>query len=50
MFYTKVHDRVLRPLIAANRAPAPPELRRALATINRHVHGYIDHARLRKAA
>ena len=29
IFYTKVHDRLLRPLIAADRPPAPPELRAA---------------------
>lgn len=30
--------------------PAPTDLRAALATIDRHVHGYIDHARLMNAA
>ena len=29
IFYTKVHDRLLRPLIAADHPPAPVELRRA---------------------
>src|SRR5436190_299119 len=32
VFYNKIHDRVLRPLMAADRPPAPPEVRRALAT------------------
>ena len=50
VFYTKVHDRLLRPLLAADRPPAPDDLRQALATIDRHVHAYIDHARLGKAA
>ena len=50
IFYTKVHDRLLRPLIAADRPPAPVELRRTLATLDRHVTGYIDQARLGKAA
>jgi predicted MarR family transcription regulator len=50
VFYTKVHDRLLRPLIAADRPPAPAELRHALTTIDRHVHTYTDHARLGKAA
>ena len=50
VFYTKVHNRVLRPLLAADRPPAPPELREALATINRHVSAYTDTARLPKAA
>jgi hypothetical protein len=50
LFYTKVHDRLLRPLLAADHPPAPPELRTALATIDRHVHSYIDAARLPEAA
>ena len=32
IFYTKVHDRLLRPLLAADHPPAPPELRRPSAT------------------
>jgi hypothetical protein len=50
VFYTKIHNRLLRPLVAANAPPAPTELRHALATIDRHVHGYIDDARLGNAA
>jgi hypothetical protein len=50
VFYTKVHDRLLRPLLAADVPPAPAELRAALRTIDRHVHGYIDDARLGNAA
>ena len=50
IFYTKVHDRLLRPLIAADQPPAPIELRHALATIDRHVHAYTGHARLGTAA
>jgi hypothetical protein len=50
IFYTKVHNRLLRPLLAANRPPAPPELRTALHTIDQHVRSYIDHARLKTAA
>lgn len=50
IFYTKVHDRLLRPLIAADSPPAPTELRQALRTIDRHVHSYTDHARLGTAA
>ena len=30
IFYTKVHDRMLRPLLAADAPPAPIELRNAL--------------------
>ena len=50
IFYTKVHDRLLSPLIAANAPPAPPELRRALTTIDRHLNHYVDQARFGKAA
>jgi hypothetical protein len=46
IFYTKVHDRLLRPLLAANSPPAPPELREALRTIDRHVKNYTQTARL----
>lgn len=46
IFYTKVHDRLLRPLIAADKPPAPLELRRALRTIDHHVADYADTARL----
>ena len=50
LFYTKVHNRLLRPLLAADQPPAPLELRRALATIDHHVRSYIDTARLSIAA
>jgi hypothetical protein len=50
IFYTKVHNRLLRPLLASNRPPAPAELRAALHTIDQHVRDYVDHARLKKAA
>jgi len=50
IFYTKVHNRLLRPLLAGHQPPAPAELRDALRTIDQHVRSYIDHARLRKAA
>jgi predicted MarR family transcription regulator len=50
IFYTKIHDRLLRPLIAADQPPAPTALRRALATIDRHVDAYTNQARLGKAA
>lgn len=49
LFYTKVHNRLLRPFLAADE-PAPTDLRAALATIDRHVQGYIDHARFINAA
>jgi hypothetical protein len=50
IFYTKIHDRLLRPLIAADTPPAPVELRNAMCVVDRHVRGYIDHARLGNAA
>ena len=51
VFYTKLHGRVLRPLVAAgDEPPARIELRRALATIDRVVTQYVDHARLDAAA
>ncbi len=40
IFYTKVHNRLLRPLLAADRPPAPLELRAALTTIDRHLREY----------
>jgi hypothetical protein len=46
IFYTKVHDRLLRPLLAPDTPPAPVELRNAMRVVDRHVRGYIDHARL----
>jgi predicted MarR family transcription regulator len=50
IFYTKVHDRLLRPLIAADQPRAPADIRAALATIDRHLHQYSDQARIGKAA
>ena len=46
IFYTKLHDRLLRPLLAADQPPAPPPLRKALHTINIHITEAIDQARL----
>ena len=37
IFYTKLHDRLLRPLLATDQPPAPPPLRKALAH-HRHSH------------
>ena len=50
VFYTKLHNRLLRPLMAADQAQAPPELRQALGVISQHVDDYISRARLGKAA
>jgi hypothetical protein len=46
IFYSKVHDRLLRPLTVANAPPAPADLRDALATIDRHVANYTATAHL----
>ncbi len=46
IFYTKLHDRLLRPLLAADQPPAPPPLRKALRTIDTHIAERIDNARL----
>jgi hypothetical protein len=50
IFYTKVYNRLLTPLIAANQPQAPSDLRTALSTIDKHVQNYIAHARLPQAA
>jgi hypothetical protein len=49
LFYTKVHDRLLVPLLAADTPPAPPELRQALGVIDRSVTDYLRQARLEAA-
>ena len=48
VFYTKLHNRLLRPLMAADQAQAPPGLRQALRAISQHVDDYITRARLEK--
>ena len=50
VFYTKLHNRLLRPLLAADQPQAPPELRAALRAIDQHVDNYISRARLGQAA
>ena len=50
VFYTKVRARLLRPLLEANQPPAPIELRRALATIERILGNFVTNARLGAAA
>ena len=46
IFYTKLHDRLLRPLLATDKPPAPPQVRNALHTIDIHITETIDRARL----
>ena len=48
--YTKLGRRILPPLLAADFAPAPPDLRRAFRLIDDHVEDYLDRARLKMAA
>jgi hypothetical protein len=50
VFYTKVHDRLLVPLLAADHPPAPPALRQALRVIDQAVADYVTSARLGAAA
>ena len=46
VFYTKLHDRLLGPLLAADRPPAPFELRRALRAVERCVDDYVGRAKI----
>jgi hypothetical protein len=50
IFYTKLYNRLLRPLAAADQPQAPAALRQALTVIDRHVDDYIARARLKHAA
>jgi len=50
IFHTKLHNRLLRPLLAADQPQAPAELRSALRTIDHQIEGYITRARLGRAA
>jgi hypothetical protein len=49
VFYTKLHNRLLRPLMAADQTQAPRDLRQALHVIDQHVDDYLARARLQKA-
>jgi hypothetical protein len=46
IFCTKLHDRLLRPLLAADQPTAPPPLRKALRTMDTHIAERIHNARL----
>jgi hypothetical protein len=44
IFYTKVGNRVLRPLLAADRIPAPLPVRQSLRTLEQAVANYLTQA------
>ena len=46
VFYTKLQNRLLRPLLDADKPPAPIPVRRALATLEHAVDDYAHGARL----
>ena len=50
MFYTKLHDRLLGPLLATDQPYAPLELRQALRVIDHSIDRSITNARLGAAA
>jgi hypothetical protein len=50
VFYTKLDRHLLHRLLDANHPPAPPELRRALLTIDHAITDYVVTARLGTAA
>ena len=50
LFYTKVYQRLLRPLFAVDHPPVVPELRQALWVIDSHIIDSIRRARLPTAA
>jgi hypothetical protein len=46
IFYTKVHNRVLRPLLSTAAPQTPPPLRAALHTIDQHINARFTDTRL----
>ena len=49
VFYTKLRNRLLRPLLDADKPPAKTEVRQALRTLENAVANYIHAARLAPA-
>jgi hypothetical protein len=49
VFYTKLQNRLLRPLLDADKPPAKIEIRGALKTLENAVNDYIQNARLAPA-
>jgi len=50
VFFTKLHRRLLRPLLDADQPPAPPDVRRALAVRDHAITDHVTNARLGTAA
>jgi hypothetical protein len=50
VFYTKLQNRLLRPLLDSDKPPAKIEIRRALATLEAAVNEYVHTARLAPTA
>jgi hypothetical protein len=50
VFHTKIHNRMLMPLTAADQPQTPAELRAALAAITRHIDEHAARARLPRAS
>ena len=50
VFYTKLHRRLLGPLLDADKPPASAEIRHALAVIENTISDYVTNARLGSAA
>jgi hypothetical protein len=49
VFYTKLQNRLLRPLLDADKPPATIEVRRALKTLESALSDYVENARLAPA-
>jgi hypothetical protein len=50
VFYTKLHRKILEPLLRPDHFMSPIELRRAFQTIDRVIDQYVDEARIGTAA
>ncbi len=50
VFYTKLHRRLLAPLLDADKPPASTDIRHALAVIEKTITEYVTNARLGEAA
>jgi hypothetical protein len=50
LFYTKLHDRVIVPLFAADQPPTEPNIRNALAVIDHNIEDLVTAAHITRAA